>query len=255
MTEHRVRVNLLGTAIILAAGIAVSAITSTVVAGRAMNAKIRTQAKVYQDITVKGSARLRVTSDIGVWRISVSSEHKELTSAFGLLEASVTAVQKFLAAKGFAAGEVALSAIETSQYYARDANGRETREIAGYNLSRSFTVTSGDVQRVARSAGEVTELLRDGVKVSSSLPQFSFTKLADLKVQILGDAAKDARTRAEEIVRNSGGRLGSLRDAQMGVMQITQPNSTEVAGYGLYDTSTIEKDVTAVVTVTFGVDN
>lgn len=255
MTEHRVRVNLLGTAIVLAVGVAVSAITSTVVAGRALASHARVQAKARQDITVKGSARVRVTSDTGVWRISVSSEHKELTTAFGLLEASVEAVQKFLTARGFKPAEIALGAIDTDQFYARDAAGKETREIAAYRLTRVFTITSTDVNRMAKSAGEVTELLRDGVKVSSASPQFYYGKLADLKVQILGDAAKDARTRAEEIVKNSGGRLGAIRDAQMGVLQITQPNSTDVASYGLYDTSTIDKDVTAVVTVTFGVDN
>lgn len=255
MTEHRVRINLLGTAVVLAVGVAVSAITSTVVAGRALAGHARAQARARQDITVKGSARVRVTSDTGVWRIAVSSEHKELTAAFGVLEASVTAVQKFLTSRGFKPDEAVLGPIDTDQFYARDSAGKETREIAAYRLSRSFTITSTDVHRIAKSAGEVTELLRDGVKVSSYAPQYYYGKLPDLKVQILGDAAKDARARADEIVQNSGGRLGAIRDAQMGVLQITQPNSTDVASYGLYDTTTIDKDVQAVVTVTFGVDN
>lgn len=255
MTEHRVRVNLLGTSLVLAAGIAVSAITSTVVAGRALTRHARVQAAARQDITVKGSARQRITSDIGVWRITVSSEHKDLAASYGLLEASVVAVQKFLDVRGFQPAEVVLGPIETSQYYVHDSAGRETREIAAFSLQRTVIITTADVARVARSAGQVTELIREGVRVASAAPQFSYTKLPDLKVQILGDAAKDARLRAEEIVRNTGGRLGPMRDAQMGVLQITQPNSTDTASYGLYDTSTIEKDVTAVVTVTFGVED
>lgn len=253
--EHRVRINLLGTAIVLAVGIAVSAITSTVVAGRAITGHARAQAKARQDIAVKGSARVRVTSDIGVWSIGVSSEHTDLVSAFALLETSVDAVNAFLATKGFTPGEVALSPIDTQQFFERDSDGNLTRTVSGYGLIRNFTITTTDVDKVARSASEVTELLRDGVRVRSSAPEFTYTKLGDLRVQILGEAAKDARARAEEIVSNSGGRLGPIRDAQMGVMQVTQPNSTDVASYGLYDTSTIEKDVRAVVTVTFGVEN
>jgi len=38
---------------------------------------------------------------------------------------------------------------------------------------------------------------------------------------------------------------------QVGVFQITSPNSTQVSDYGVYDTSTLNKDVTAVVNVTF----
>jgi len=72
-------------------------------------------------------------------------------------------------------------------------------------------------------------------------------------IKLLGEASQDARKRADEIVKNAGGSVGEVRSAQMGVLQITEPNSTEVSGTGRYDTSTIEKDISAVVTVTFGV--
>ncbi|HRI54143.1 MAG TPA: SIMPL domain-containing protein, partial [Pseudomonadota bacterium] len=72
--------------------------------------------------------------------------------------------------------------------------------------------------------------------------------------QILGEATKDARTRADEIAANSGCSIGEVRQAQMGVIQITQPDSTEVSGYGRYDTSTIDKDVSVVVSLTLGIE-
>ena len=53
------------------------------------------------------------------------------------------------------------------------------------------------------------------------------------------------------IVDATGSHLGRLRRVSVGVFQITSPNSTEVEDYGVYDTSTLEKDVTAVVNVTF----
>ena len=57
--------------------------------------------------------------------------------------------------------------------------------------------------------------------------------------------------RAKVLVDATGGKLGGLRDVNVGVFQITAPNSTEVSDYGVYDTSTLRKDVTAVVNVTF----
>ena len=53
------------------------------------------------------------------------------------------------------------------------------------------------------------------------------------------------------LIAASGGRLGSLRGVDVGVFQVTSPNSTDVSDYGTYDTSTLRKDVTAVVNVTF----
>jgi uncharacterized protein len=78
-----------------------------------------------------------------------------------------------------------------------------------------------------------------------------YTKLADLRPKLLADATKDALGRAKVLVDATGGKLGSLRDVNVGVFQITAPNSTEVSDYGVYDTTTLRKDVTAVVNVSF----
>jgi hypothetical protein len=48
--------------------------------------------------------------------------------------------------------------------------------------------------------------------------------------------------------------VGRVRDAKTGVFQITSRNSTDVSDSGIYDTSSIDKDITAVVSVTFGID-
>jgi hypothetical protein len=39
-----------------------------------------------------------------------------------------------------------------------------------------------------------------------------------------------------------------------GVFQITSRFSTDVSDYGIYDTSSKEKDITAVVSVSFGLN-
>jgi hypothetical protein len=81
--------------------------------------------------------------------------------------------------------------------------------------------------------------------------QYVYTKLTSLRPELLAQATKDARSRAGVIVDATGSHLGKLRRVSVGVFQITAPNSTEVQDYGVYDTSTLEKDVTAVVNVTF----
>ena len=251
--EHTVKINLFSGAAVLAGVIGASMVTSTIVASKAMTSHAKQQAIARQEITVKGSARSRVTSDLATWSASVRSEGKTLNEAYEALTASADRVTAFLTARGFKPEEVRLSAISSSPFYERDAKGVDTREVAGYALARQFTITTPDTARVSGAAVEVTSLLKDGVNVSTEAPEYTLTKLPNLRIKLLGEAAQDARKRADEIVKNAGGSVGEVRSAQMGVLQITEPNSTEVSGTGRYDTSTIEKDISAVVTVTFGV--
>lgn len=251
--EHIIRIRAIGAAITISAAIAVSAITSTVVASRAYKGRAEQSARNTQEMTVKGSARTAVRSDLAVWNITMNGYGTELKAAYEVLEHAVDRVKSFLIEQGFDEAELSLNAITTTTHTRREKDGRETTEVAGHTLRRTFTVTSHAVDRVAKAAGEVTQLLRENVQVTSFPPEYTYSKVADLKVAILGDASKDARDRANQVASNAGCRIGEVRRASMGVIQITQPHSTEISGYGMYDTSTIEKDVSVVVNVTFAV--
>ncbi len=253
--NYTIRFGLAGTAALLAVVLVVSVVTSTVVASRAYVARGAQVLKADQLITVKGSTRKRIASDQSVWDISVRGEAKTLQEAFAILDAGVGKVAAFLKAQGFTPGETGMSAIDTSEHHARDEKGNTTREVSGYTLSRSFTLTTGDVGRVARAAGEVTQLIQEGVLVMSCPPRYYYSQLAKLKVGLMSEAAKDARARADNIAGAAGCRVAEVRSAHMGVLQVTQPLSTDVADWGIYDTSTIEKDVQAVVTVCFRIES
>jgi hypothetical protein len=82
-------------------------------------------------------------------------------------------------------------------------------------------------------------------------PQYFYTKLSDMKVDMLADATLNAKKRAEKIAINGGGKIGPLRSTKMGVFQITPVYSNEVSDYGINDTSSLEKKITAVVNVEF----
>lgn len=252
--HYVLNVRAMGAAATLALGMAISIITSTVVASRAYSSRAAQTARSQQEITVKGSARMRIVSDLAVWSIEVINWSARLKDAYSGLEFGVDRLHAFLLEQGFVDEEITVGPIDTTTHQSRDKDGRETQHISGYTLRRSLTVTSADVRRVAKTAGGVTRLLNDGIHVRSEPPQFTYSKVADLKVEILGLASKDARSRANQVASNAGCRIGDVRRAVMGIIQITKPHSTEVSGYGIYDTSTIEKDVSVVVTATFGVE-
>ncbi len=247
---HRGQVNLLGAAVVVSIAVVASFVTSTMVASRAYLGRGEQQHRQARMLEVAGSARLRIVSDLAVWSIGVAGEGKSLEEAYQKLAAATERVRAFLAQRGFPAGAVQLGAIHTTRHYRLDEKGRETRELLSISLSRGFTVTWADVGKVAQAAGEVTELLQTGAHVESAAPRYVYTKLADLKVRMLGEATANARQRADLIARESRCRIGAVKDARAGVLQITPPWSTEVTASGVNDASSIEKDITSVVHLT-----
>jgi len=205
-------------------------------------------------IAVTGSARKRIKSDLVVWSAGVSSEAAQLAEAYRLTTESIPRVKQYLISKGIPDNQITISSISTTTLKKRDNEGNETSEITGYTLRQQVEVRSTDVDKVAQIAREATELINQGILLESNSPQYSYTKLSDLKIEMLGEAAKDAKVRAEKIADSTGNKIGTVRSARMGVMQITAADSTEVSDAGISDTSSIDKDVTAVVNISFAVD-
>lgn len=205
-------------------------------------------------ITVTGSAKKRITSDLVVWSAGVSAQASSLTDAYKKLSESVPRIKQYLLSKGIPEGQMTVSSIATTQQHGKDTDGNDTSEITGYSLSQQIEVRSNDVAKIAQIAREATELINQGILIESAAPKYYYTQIGDLKIEMLGEAAKDAKERAERIASSTGNSIGSVRSAKMGVLQITAADSTDVSDYGVYDTSTIEKDMTAVVNVSFAVD-
>ena len=205
-------------------------------------------------ITVTGSAKRRISSDLVVWSAGVSYQAPQLADAYRQLAESVPRIKEYLISKGISESQMTVSSIASVAQKRRDSDGNETSEIIGYSLSQQIEVRTSDVQKISQVSREATELINQGILIESKAPQYYYTQIGDLKIEMLGEAAKDAKERASRIASSTGNSIGSVRSAKMGVLQITAADSTDVSDYGVYDTSTIEKDMTAVVNVSFAVD-
>lgn len=207
-----------------------------------------------QTITVTGSARKRIKSDLVVWRAAVTYQATQLSEAYKSLSDNIPRVKQYLISKGIPEDQITISSISSSTMHAKDNEGNETGAITGYSLRQELEVRSNDVDKIERVAREATELINQGILLESMSPEYLYTKLGDLKIEMLGEAAKDAKTRAQQIASSTGSQIGSVRSAKMGVMQITPADSNEVSDSGENDTSSLEKDITAVVNVSFAVN-
>jgi hypothetical protein len=99
-------------------------------------------------------------------------------------------------------------------------------------LVQAVKIESTDVDKVDKISREATELIENGIEFNSSSPSFYNTKLNEVKMELLGKASADAKSRAEIIAKNAGSSLGTLKKATMGVFQITGKNSNENYSYG-----------------------
>jgi len=205
-------------------------------------------------ITVTGSAKRRITSDLVLWSAGVSQQAPQLADAYKQLSDNIPRIKEYLLSKGITEDQMTVSSISTTTLKRKDADGNDTSEITGYSLSQQIEIRSNDVQKVAQVAREATELINQGILIESAAPKYYYTQIGDLKVEMLGEAAKDAKERASKIASSTGNSIGSVRSAKMGVLQITAADSTDVSDYGVYDTSTIDKDMTAVVNASFAVN-
>ena len=143
------------------------------------------------------------------------------------------------------------SAVEINKEFNHrtDMDGRSLgQEFSGYNLSQRVKVESKDVAKVEKISREVTELIESSIEFNSSPPLYYYSKLSDIKIDLLAKASADAKARAQTIAENSGSSLGSLKKANMGIFQITGKNSNEDYSYG-GTFNTHDKNKTGSITI------
>jgi hypothetical protein len=201
-------------------------------------------------ITVTGSAKTTATADNAVWVLNVSLSSPTVATAVNKVDADVAALSKYLTAGGIPADGLTLGAVAT---FANEefVNGNTTGRILSYRATREVTVRSNDVQLISKLSQGIGTLLATGINANNYGPQYYISNLPELRPQLMAEAMKDAKVRAEALTKAVGGNIGSLVNVKAGPIQITTPDSTMTADYGAYDTTTIEKTVTATVSVTF----
>jgi len=199
-------------------------------------------------LSVTGSARERVTSDIvrwvGVFSRNVPSD--SLKKGYQQMNNDLNLVLEFYKENGIDSKNLIISPVSVEQPWLYDKQA--PRE---YILKQAVEIQSSDIPKITELAKNFQKLLDRGVIFSTQSLEYYYSKLPELRVTLLTDAMNDAKARAERIAQSTGQKVGGLKSASMGVVQVLAPNSTEVSDYGTYDTSTIEKEVMVAVRAVF----
>ncbi len=237
--------------IVLGICIAFATIVSTVILSQGL---LKIKKFSSEVIAVTGSAEKKIVSDYIVWKGEFSRRAPELKSAYAMLQEDLKKVKDYLSSKGAKDDELVISQVSTKVLYKKNEKGNDTNEIEAYLLSQGVEVKSYDVQKVDNISRQSTELIIQDIQFISQAPEYFYTKLAELKVEMLAKATEDAKQRATSMANSTGNKIGFMRSAKMGVFQIMPVTSTDVSWYGENDTSSFEKKVMAVVTASFAIE-
>ena len=231
---------------------------AVIISGYLLAVAYQSRSSSLNAISVTGLGEENFTSDLIVWSGSFSSKDRDLKTANTLLNKDQKAILHYLKSQGLSDDEIVFEGVNIQRDYSYDYDDRGVlinTTFNGFVLTQNLKVTSKKVNTVEEISRRVTDLIDLGVEFNSTPPNFYYTKLTQLKLKMIESASKDARERALKIAVNAGGKLGVLKNAEMGVFQIMGENSSEEYSWGgNFNTSSKRKTANITIRLKYEVD-
>jgi len=217
-------------------------------------------------IKVIGSAKKRIVSDLIEWDAALEARAPDRTTAYKLLRDHSTKAVAFIEAQGIKPSEIQPQSATFQEEFdvqetfkvlpgIKEPIRQEKRTSKGFVTRQVIIVRSNEVPKVEKASREITSLLEQGVSITSGQPAYFYTRLGELKVEMLAAAGRDARARADNILKSTNGAsIKRLLDANMGIININPANSTETSAEGNNDRTSFEKDIITIVRAEFELD-
>jgi len=216
--------------------------------------KLSSQKKIF----AKGTSERQVVSDLAILNIEITTKGADLKTATEQNRKKLEQVLSFLEKQSVKTQDYSVSppSVQDSYKESRDEKDRVVQTWDGYNITQNISVESKQVDLIGKVHNAYGSLLDEGVLVNFSNPEYLFTDTAKIKMDLLAEATKNARDRANQIVKNSGSatNLGALLSSSQGIFQITPLYSTDTSGEGMNDTTSFKKSIRVVVSVEYALE-
>ncbi len=203
--------------------------------------------KLDNVIAVSGSAKQKVTADSARWtgNFSRSATRDNLKDGYNQMKSDEKVASDFFIAQGFK-GKFEISPVFMNEIYKSDPNAPKE-----YNLTQNIEIKSDDVDKMKELAKNSDQLAEKGIIFSANPVEYYYSQLPEMRISLLPEAIKDAKSRAAAIASSSGQTVDTIKSVSMGVVQVMPVGAVEISDYGSYDTSGIEKEVMITVKTTF----
>ena len=203
-------------------------------------------------VTVKGLATRDVEANLAVWSLASTATGNSLEAVQNKLDSDKTAITSFFQKYGFAENDIKLQNLQVTDTQA-NAYRNQPSDQDRFIISQSFTVRTESPKQMREASANVGELLKKGVVLgqgdsySSQPPQYLYTKVNDIKPEMIAEATENARMSAQQFAKDSGAKVGMIRSANQGVMQIEARDPVQ----GMLEQVQFEKTIRIVSTIEF----
>lgn len=253
--------------VLIAAIIGISAVAAVAIGARGLENAVATGTEGFMNykmasiggITATGSASKDFESDLAIWSGSFSSDGLTTKEAYEIIKQDADIIKKYLLENGVKEDELTFNAVEITQKYHQDYNeyGNYIGDVFdGYKLTQRINVTSSDINKIEEISRNITSLIDYGVEFYPNAPEYYYTKLEELKLEMIEEATQNAKMRVDIIAQNSNSAVGQLLSANLGVFQITAQNSSteEYSSGGVFNTWSRWKTASITVKLYYAVD-
>jgi hypothetical protein len=202
------RAVLLGAVAIFAVGLTSS--------GYVLGDGLRRAKMAERSVTVRGVSERNVTANLATWNVDFSHQGTELAPVQQSVDQQARSVRSFFERAGFKPDEIVDSDVGLSREHPREGEGG----VDKLTVRRTIQLRTNDVLKARAAYTRQAELLRDGVELSSSNINYTFTKLNDVKPEMIAEANQNARRSAEQFARDSGTSVGRIKSASQGYFSV-----------------------------------
>jgi len=197
-------------------------------------------------VTVKGLVEKEVKADKAVWSLSFRRASENLKDAHARITADKELTVSFLKNQGFKEEEINLQPLKIVDKLARDYDSGQANERFRYVVTSAVLVTTKNIDLVIKSLGETDKLLKAGVLLDGQMdgmanPRYMLTTFNELRPQLLAEATQNARLTAQQFASDSDVKVGKIRSANQGNIQIFGSDGNDESAYYSPTSSPVKK--------------
>ncbi|MEW6538754.1 MAG: SIMPL domain-containing protein [Pseudomonadota bacterium] len=196
-------------------------------------------------VTVRGLSERNVKADLAVLPLRFTASGDVLSEVQTKIDGDLALVRRFLTAQGYPAQAIELGRLEVADTRSREYAAQNGG--ARFILAQTVIVRTNDVARVQATTRLLNDLVRQDVVLQDFQgPSYIFTKLNDVRPQMIAEGTAAARTGAEQFAKDSGTPLGPIRQATQGSFEILPRD-----GAAGDEAASIDKKIRVVTTITY----
>jgi hypothetical protein len=210
-----------------------------------------------QSITVKGLAEKPIKADSAEWSISVGVTAATQAEALQAVAEERKVVEAFLTKQGLGSETWSVDVETINPHYEEIFIKDTPRQVQkGFDAYQTIRISTKELAKITAANKALLQLKADNHPVSAQPPNYLVSDLESVKMSLIADATKNARTRATEFVKQDGVKVGVMKSASQGAFYILAVGgeASDDSYGGVYDKSTIDKMARVVVTIVYNIE-